>query len=292
MSKELFSDYKAAKRKLVCIDSDGCAFDTMEIKHKECFCPATVHAWNLQPISKYVREAWDFGNLYSKTRGYSRFHELCLVFDLLSEREEVKQSGFTLPDISSFRKWVATTQRLNNESLKKAAEEQNDPVLFRAVDWSLEMNRRAAEMVYGIPPFPGVRESLIRLSPQCDIAIVSATPREALEREWQEHDLMQYVHQLCAQEDGTKKECIRALTKYYDADAMLMIGDAPGDLDAAHSNKIAFYPIRPGEEMASWKEFTETYLNHFLEGTYQLQDEADCIERFDACLPVLPPWKR
>ncbi len=23
---------------LVCIDSDGCAFDTMEIKHKECFC--------------------------------------------------------------------------------------------------------------------------------------------------------------------------------------------------------------------------------------------------------------
>ena len=21
------------------IDSDGCAFDTMEIKHKECFCP-------------------------------------------------------------------------------------------------------------------------------------------------------------------------------------------------------------------------------------------------------------
>ncbi len=24
------------------IDSDGCAFDTMEIKHKECFCPQTI----------------------------------------------------------------------------------------------------------------------------------------------------------------------------------------------------------------------------------------------------------
>jgi len=24
------------------IDSDGCAFDTMEIKHKECFCPNII----------------------------------------------------------------------------------------------------------------------------------------------------------------------------------------------------------------------------------------------------------
>jgi len=24
------------------IDSDGCAFDTMEIKHKECFTPNTI----------------------------------------------------------------------------------------------------------------------------------------------------------------------------------------------------------------------------------------------------------
>ena len=31
---------------LVCIDSDGCAFDVMEVKHKECFCPATVNDWD------------------------------------------------------------------------------------------------------------------------------------------------------------------------------------------------------------------------------------------------------
>ena len=291
MAKELFPGYAPGKSKMVCIDSDGCAFDTMEIKHKECFCPATVHAWNLQPISKYVREAWDFGNLYSKTRGFSRFHELCLVFDLLAEREEVKQSGFRLPDISSFREWEATAPVLNNDNLRKTAEEKDDPVLRQALAWSLEMNRRAAEMVYGIPPFPGVRESLVRLSPECDIAIVSATPREALEREWQEHDLMKYVHQLCAQEDGTKKECIHALKDYYSLENILMIGDAPGDLDAAHSNGVLFYPIRPGEEMQSWKEFTQTYLEHFLNGTYG-HDEAERIELFDACLPVLPPWKR
>ena len=34
------------------IDSDGCTFDTMETKHKECFCPNTVKHWSLQPVSK------------------------------------------------------------------------------------------------------------------------------------------------------------------------------------------------------------------------------------------------
>ena len=29
---------------LVGIDSDGCAFDTMEIKHKECFIPNIIKA--------------------------------------------------------------------------------------------------------------------------------------------------------------------------------------------------------------------------------------------------------
>ena len=33
---------------LVCVDSDGCLLDNMELKHKECFCPATVNIWNLR----------------------------------------------------------------------------------------------------------------------------------------------------------------------------------------------------------------------------------------------------
>src|SRR5664280_3570059 len=31
------------------IDSDGCVFDAMEIKHKECFIPATIKCW--RPVS-------------------------------------------------------------------------------------------------------------------------------------------------------------------------------------------------------------------------------------------------
>ena len=71
------------------IDSDGCAFDTMEIKHKECFIPNIIKHWDLQPVSKYAREAAEFVNLYSKWRGINRWPALIKVFDLLRERPEV-----------------------------------------------------------------------------------------------------------------------------------------------------------------------------------------------------------
>jgi hypothetical protein len=41
---------------LVGIDSDGCAFDTMELKHKECFIPNIINYFELQGVSKYARE--------------------------------------------------------------------------------------------------------------------------------------------------------------------------------------------------------------------------------------------
>ncbi len=75
------------------IDSDGCVFDTMEIKHKECFIPNTIQYWDLQAVSKYAREAAEFVNLYSKWRGVNRWPALTMTFDLLRERPEVQRRG-------------------------------------------------------------------------------------------------------------------------------------------------------------------------------------------------------
>ena len=36
------------------IDSDGCAFDSMEVKHKECFIPNIIKYYGLAAISKYA----------------------------------------------------------------------------------------------------------------------------------------------------------------------------------------------------------------------------------------------
>ena len=55
------------------IDSDGCVFDSMEIKHKECFIPQTVKHWGLQAVSRFAREAAEFVNLYSRYRGINRW---------------------------------------------------------------------------------------------------------------------------------------------------------------------------------------------------------------------------
>ena len=40
-----------------------------------------------------------------------------------------------------------------------------------------------------VPPFPFVRESLESMQGKADVMVVSATPGEALEREWDEHGL-------------------------------------------------------------------------------------------------------
>jgi hypothetical protein len=67
------------------VDSDGCVFDTMEIKHKECFIPNIINYWDLQPVSKFARAAAEFVNLYSEWRGINRFPALTMTFDLLAE---------------------------------------------------------------------------------------------------------------------------------------------------------------------------------------------------------------
>ena len=89
---------------LVAIDSDGCAFDTMELKHKECFIPNIVKHWGLQAVSKYARAAGEFVNLYSKDRGCNRFPALVRVFQLLREWPAVAGRGAAIPDVPSLDK--------------------------------------------------------------------------------------------------------------------------------------------------------------------------------------------
>src|SRR3954471_8907628 len=82
-------DFKPAKEFFVGIDSDGCIFDSMEIKHKECFTPMFIKHFHLQAVSKYAREVWEFVNLYSKDRGANRFPALVKAIKLLRERPQV-----------------------------------------------------------------------------------------------------------------------------------------------------------------------------------------------------------
>ena len=293
------SDYIAELRALprtkdffVGIDSDGCAFDTMEIKHKECFIPNIIHGWDLQAVSRFAREAAEFVNLYSQWRGINRFPALTMVFDLLADRPEAIQRGYRPPQVDSLREWIRRESALSSSTLRQEVARTNDPVLRRALAWSDAVNQTIEKIIRGVPPFPLVRQSLQKLSAQADIMVVSATPTESLEREWREHDVAKHVIQICGQEKGSKKEHLQyAAGGKYEADHILMVGDALGDLTAAQDNNVLFFPIIPGQEGESWKRFHQEAADWFQAGTYRGAYEDELIREFQSHLPSTPPWK-
>jgi phosphoglycolate phosphatase-like HAD superfamily hydrolase len=291
MEKEDLKNLQAQREFFIGIDSDGCAFPSMELKHKECFIPNTIKHWKLQSISKYAREAAEFVNLYSKWRGENRFPALLRVFDLLRERPEVRRSAARIPEVPALRQWVARADSLGNPSLKREIDRNPEPDLIQTLKWSEAVNNSVADLVIGLPPFPGVREGLDKMAQRADVIVVSATPGQALQREWAEHDMAGYVRLIAGQELGSKQEHLSLAGKgKYPEKKMLMIGDAPGDLKAAEAVGARFYPINPGREERSWERLLEEALDRFFAGRYTGDYENDLKEEFNRLLPDIPPW--
>ena len=290
-----FDKFEKKTDYLIGFDSDGCVFDTMEIKQKECFTPNAIKFFGLQSISKYARECCCFVNLYSKTRGINRWPALIKELDFAQNRKESKDRNFKLMDLPNLRKWVAEEPKWSNDKLIAYMDAQTDPEakkeLQLALDWSNAVNDAIKDMVYGIPPFPFVKESLLKLQGKADMLVVSQTPVEALEREWAEHKIDGLVSMIAGQEMGTKKEHLaECIKKGYDLDKVLMIGDAPGDMKAARANGCLFYPVIPGEEEKSWERFYNEAIDKFFAGTYKGAYEDSLIEEFNASLPEEPTW--
>ncbi len=273
------------------IDSDGCVFDTMEIKQKECFCPNMIRYFELQKVSKFARETWEFVNLYSKSRGCNRFIAVDTFFNLLPRRRDVAKRNAEFIDIAPLRDWIRMETKLGNPALENYARKVNNPVIDRTLQWSKQVNADIEKMVYGIPPFPFFRESLEKMITLADTIVVSQTPVEALTREWEENNISSFVRLIAGQEYGTKTEHIAlgAVGKY-PAGKILMIGDAPGDKKAAKSNGVLFYPVNPGKEDESWERFYHEALDRFFEGTYEGEYEHSLISEFDSLLPGHPSW--
>jgi phosphoglycolate phosphatase-like HAD superfamily hydrolase len=284
-----------SKEFLIGIDSDGCAFDTMELKHKECFVPATIKYWNLQPVSKYARETFEFVNLYSKTRGINRFPALVETLRLLFERPEVQARGLGKPDLTALTNWINRETKLGNPALIKEEQREHDPLIKQTLEWSLAINAAVDTIVgEGVPPFPFVKEALQKMQTHADVIVVSATPQDALEREWRNQNIDQYVANIYGQETGTKKEALEKAIKTgnFGKNKVLMIGDAPGDLKAAQAVDALFFPINPGAEDESWKQLysegIDKFFNNNFAGIYQTQ----LIEKFNSYLPTTPNWKK
>mgnify|MGYP000309451779 CR=1 FL=1 len=247
---KVLKDFKPQKEFFVGIDSDGCAFDTMGIKQRECFCPWMIAYFGLQPVAQAARECKEFADLFSKTRGFNRHKTTYRILaELLPSHPMVRRRHFKVPQFPYYFEWVNDPHSvLSNaglaQAIEKAQNEQARRELELALAWSERVNQTIAEIVKGLPPFPYVRESLEKIRERADAIVVSQTPCEALEREWQEHDIAKYVQIIAGQEMGTKTQHIAFAAKgKYPPGKILMIGDAPGDMKAAKANNALFLSL-------------------------------------------------
>lgn len=277
--ENIFEQYEKVKDFLVCVDSDGCAMDTMEIKHRECFAPEMIKTWNLQENEEYILNLWYDLNLYTQTRGINRFKGLAETFRIIREK------GIEIEDVDSLLNWVETTNELSNRSLEREIEKTNSIALKMALEWSLNVNESIEKLPKGDEPFENVKEGLAELSKNVDISVVSSANGEALQDEWGRNDLVKHLRALLGQEAGTKQHCIAELKKKgYDTDKILMVGDAPGDLQAAKNNNVRFYPILVNKEGFSWERLVGEAVPKLMNGEFDEVYQNQLIAEFDDSL--------
>ena len=273
-------DLKTFRKKkdfLVCIDSDGCAIDSMNIKHIRCFGPRMVDEWELHPWAQEIFDSWNDINLYSMTRGINRFKGLLMAL------EQIDRKYVPVENLDSLARWVQTTKELSNDALLKAIECEPDSIcLKKALSWSNQVNDSIKKLPQEqVTPFALVKEALLLAHEKADIAVVSSANLGAILDEWERYRLLPHVDLVLAQNAGTKAYCIQELLKKgYDKKNVIMCGDAPGDLDAAKVNGVFYYPILVGHEEASWREFIHSGLQKLLDGTYEGTYQAERIDAF------------
>lgn len=274
MSK--LSEYKKKKDFLVCVDSDGCAMDTMDIKHIRCFGPCMVAEWGLEEWQDEILSRWNDINLYTMTRGINRYKGLSIALT------EINEKYTAIEDLDTLTRWVEESPELSNGALEKAIAANDSVSLKKALAWSKAVNAS----INRLPdeeklPFEGVKEALAFAHEKVDVAIVSSANLDAVLEEWERYELLPHTDIVLAQDSGSKAFCIGELLKAgYARDHVLMCGDAPGDLDAAKKNRVFYYPILVRHEAQSWKEFVDQALEKLLNGSYEGAYQQEKIDAF------------
>ena len=253
-------DFKRNHSFAVCVDSDGCAMDTMNIKHIRCFGPCMVAEWGLEAWQDEILTRWNEINLYSGTRGINRFKGLAMALG------EINARYTPIDGVEELQAWTDTAAELSNDAVGKEA--ARHPIFGKALAWSQAVNRSIEALPREeVKPFAGVKEALAAAHERADVIVVSSANPEAVRDEWRRFGLLEHVDLLCTQEMGSKAYCISRL-KEKGYGAILMCGDAPGDEAAADQNGVLYFPILVNREAESWKQFTEEALSRFLEGSY------------------------
>ena len=262
------TNFVKTKDYLVCVDSDGCAMDTMDIKHFNCFGPCMVKEWGLEAWAEPILKRWNDLNLYTMTRGINRFKGLAMAL------KEIDGKYTKITGVDALVHWADTAPALSNDGVAKAAAEASDPdaklVLEKALSWSKAVNAAIVELDESLKvPYEGAKEGLAAAHQFADVAMVSSANRDAVEEEWGKFGLLEHTDIVLAQDVGSKAACIKEMLKFgYDLNKVVMVGDAPGDCDAAEKNCVHYYPILVNHEKESWDEAIAVGFGKLQSGEY------------------------
>lgn len=265
----IFDSYQKKHDFLVCVDSDGCVMDTMNCKHFHCFGPCMVEEWDLGQWRDEILKRWNEINLFSMTRGINRFKGLAMALS------EINETYRPIPGVEALKHWAETAPALSNDGAARAAEEATDPeakeILLKALSWSKAVNASIVRLPEKLKiPFDGAKEGLEAAHAFADVAMVSSANRDAVEEEWGKFGLLPHTDIVLAQDVGSKAACITAMLKFgYDPEKVLMVGDAPGDCDAAEKNGVYYYPILVNHEKQSWEEAIAVAFEKLRSGEYR-----------------------
>ena len=291
---ENLRQHQPQKDYFVGLDSDGTIFDTMELKHKDCFLGTLIRVFGLAPITHEVHLVWNYVNIFSSTRGTNRFKALILTFDYLRKFKRVQQLNIQLPPLKVLEKWVVSSRFLSNESLEQVVIDlpKNEKKTIETVlEWSKEVNHMVKATVFNLPPISGSLKAINFLHPYADLVVISNTPIDTLQREWSENNIEKNVLYIGGQETGTKTEMLIAVAKdKYAQDNILIIGDSPGDLIAAQAVNALFFPILQSKEEESWHNFNSEGCENFLNGVYPGCYQNEQINQFKSSLDIVPSW--
>ena len=264
----IFDSFERKHDYLVCVDSDGCVMDTMNCKHFHCFGPCMVTEWGLEEWKEEILDRWNVINLFSMTRGINRFKGLAMAL------KEIDGKYTKITGVDALVHWADTAPALSNDGVAKAAAEAADPdaklVLEKALAWSKAVNAAIVELDESLKvPYNGAKEGLAAAHQFADVAMVSSANRDAVEEEWGKFGLLEHTDIVLAQDVGSKAACIKEMLKFgYDLDKVVMVGDAPGDCDAAEKNGVHYYPILVNHEKESWDEAIAVAFGKLQSGEY------------------------
>lgn len=264
----IFDSFVKKHEYLICVDSDGCVMDTMNCKHFHCFGPCMVTEWGLEEWKDEILKRWNEINLFSMTRGINRFKGLAIALSEIHEKYK------PITGIAYLQRWADTAPALSNDSVAAAAAnaecDDAKTALEKALSWSKAVNASIVALPEELKiPYAGAKEGLAAAHTFADVAMVSSANRDAVEEEWGKFGLLEHTDIVLAQDIGSKAACIAQMLKFgYDRKKVLMIGDAPGDCDAAEKNNVWYYPILVNHEKSSWDEAISTAFSKLQSGEY------------------------